>query len=75
MTGVQTCALPICQHVRATLPKVEKHSFLWLFDEERQDSFNLKSNDDALDLKLLQMFRLYNKTISASLFGEINIED
>ncbi len=63
------------QHVRATLPKVEKHSFLWLFDEERQDSFNLKSNDDALDLKLLQMFRLYNKTISASLFGEINIED
>jgi hypothetical protein len=62
------------QHVRATLPKVEKHSFLWLLDEERQDSFNLKSSDDALDMKLLQMFRLYNKTISATLFGEISIE-
>lgn len=63
------------QDLRATLPKVTKNSFLWLLDEEKQDAFNLRSNDEALDMKLLQMFRLYNKTVSATLFAEINIEE
>ena len=63
------------QDVRATIPKVLKHSFLWIFDEEKQDAFNMKSNDEALDMKLLQMFRLYNKSVSASLFAEINVEN
>lgn len=62
------------QDAKATLAKVSKNSFLWLFDEERQDAFNLKSNDEALDMKLLQMFRLYNKTISATLFAQINVD-
>lgn len=62
------------QNIRATIPKVSKKSFLWLLDEEKQDAFNLRSNDEALDMKLLQMFRLYNKTLSAALFAEINVE-
>ncbi|MFY9106009.1 HobA family DNA replication regulator [Aliarcobacter cryaerophilus] len=62
------------QDNRSTLAKITKSSFLWIFDEERQGSINLKSNDDALDMKLLQMFRLYNKTISAALFANINVE-
>ena len=60
------------QHIKATLPKVEKHSFLWLLDEERQDAFNLRSNDEALDFKLLQMYRLFNKTIRATLYIDIS---
>lgn len=63
------------QNSRANLPKVTKNSFLWLFDEEKQDAFNLRSNDEALDMKLLQMFRLYNKTISAALFAQINVDE
>lgn len=63
------------QNIRATLPKVNKNSFLWLLDEQMQDAFNLQSNDEALDMKLLQMFRLYNKTLSAALFAEINVEN
>lgn len=59
---------------RAFIPKTSKNSFLWIFDEEIQDAFNLKSVDEALDMKLLQMFRLYNKTLSAALFAEINVE-
>lgn len=62
------------QDVRATIPKVSKNSFLWLLDEEMPDAFNLKSSDEALDMKFLQMFRLYNKTLSAALFAEINVE-
>ncbi len=60
--------------VRATLPKFSKNSFLWVFDEEIQDAFNLKTSDEALDMKLLQMYRLYDKTLSAALFAEINVE-
>lgn len=63
------------QDVRAIIPKVSKNSFLWLFDEETPDAFNLRSSDEALDLKLLQMFRLYNKTLSAALFAQINVEN
>ena len=59
---------------KSTLAKFSKNSFLWVFDEEIQDAFNLKSSDEALDMKLLQMFRLYNKTLSAALFAEINVE-
>ncbi len=62
------------QDIRANIAKVSKNSFLWLFDEETQDAFNLNSKDEALDLKLLQMFRLFNKTLSASLFAQINVE-
>lgn len=63
------------QDIRATIPKVSKNSFLWLMDEQTQDAFNLRSNDEALDMKLLQMFRLFNKTLSAALFAEINVEN
>ena len=62
------------QDIRANIAKVSKNSFLWLFDEETQDAFNLSSKDEALDLKLLQMFRLFNKTLSASLFAQIDVE-
>lgn len=63
------------QDKRANIAKISKNSFLWLFDEEKQDAINLKSNDEALDMKLLQMFRLYNKTLSAALFAQINVEN
>jgi len=63
------------QDKRAFIPKVSKYSFLWLLDEEKQDAFNLRSKDEALDMKFLQMFRLYNKTLSAALFAEINVEN
>ncbi len=55
--------------------KSVKTLFFGFFDEERQNAFNLRSNDEALDMKLLQMFRLYNKTLSATLFAQINVEN
>lgn len=59
---------------KAAIAKMSKSSFLWLFDEERQDAFNLRSSDEALEMKLLQMFRLYNKTLSSVLFAEIAVD-
>jgi hypothetical protein len=62
------------QSTKANIAKVSKHPFLWLFDEDLSNSFSLRSDSEAIDTQLLQMFRLYNKTLSAALFAEIDVE-
>lgn len=62
------------QSSKATLPKVSYNSFLWLFDEDAQNSFNLRSNDETLDMKLLQLYRLFDKTLEATLFSQIEVD-
>jgi hypothetical protein len=62
------------QSPNANIAKISKNSLLWLFDEEIPNSFSLRSDDEWLDMKLLQMFHLYNKTISASLFAQIDVD-
>jgi hypothetical protein len=57
----------------AILPRVMQGSFLWLMDEEAQNSFYLSSNDKNLDSKLLQMFKLLDKSIDAALYGQIEL--
>lgn len=59
---------------KSKLAKSKDDSFIWTMDEEIQNGFYLSSIDDKLDIKLLQLFALFNKTINASLFNEINIE-
>lgn len=59
---------------RANMPKVSKNSFLWLIDEEMPNSFYLRGNDESIDFKLLQMFRLYNKSLSAALFADVFVD-
>jgi hypothetical protein len=62
------------QSSRANIAKISKSPLLWIFDEDLSNSFSLKSDNQALDTQLLQMFRLYNKTLSAALFAEIDVE-
>jgi len=62
------------QSSRANIAKISKSPLLWIFDEDLSNSFSLKSDNQALDTQLLQMFRLYNKTFSAALFAEIDVE-
>jgi hypothetical protein len=49
-------------------------SFLWIMDEEVQNSFALRSSDTLLDIKLLQLYKLFDKTLSAVLFGDLDLE-
>ena len=49
-------------------------SFLWVMDEEVQDSFLFRSSDELLDIKLLQLFKLFDNTLSAVLFGDLDLE-
>jgi len=49
-------------------------SFLWIIDEEVQNSFRLRSSDPLKDIKLLQLYKLFDQTLSAAIFGELEIE-
>ena len=60
---------------RADIAKREDSSFLWIMDEDFQNSFPLKSYDTLLDIKLLHLFRIFDKTLNAVLFGEVDITE
>lgn len=49
-------------------------SFLWIMDEEVQNAFALRSNDVLVDIKLIQLFKLFEKTLLATVFGELDLE-
>ena len=59
---------------RAMIAKRKDDSFLWIMDEQMQNNFYLKSFDDLLDLKLFQLFRLFDKSLDAAIFGEIELK-
>ena len=48
-------------------------NFLWVLDEEVQNAFTLRSSDRYLDTKLLQLYNLFDATLSASLFGDLDL--
>ena len=49
-------------------------SFLWLMDEEIQNSFALRTSDPQLDIKLLQLYKLFDNTLTSALFGDLDLE-
>lgn len=59
---------------RADIAKRKDNSYFWIFDEEYLNAFHLKSYDKLLDIKLIQLYRLFNSSLSSAIFGEIDIE-
>lgn len=59
---------------RAEIAKRSGRSYLWIMDEDVQNAMPLRSYDDLIDIKLLQLFRLFDKSLSALLFGESEFE-
>ncbi|MCJ7766137.1 MAG: HobA family DNA replication regulator [Thiovulaceae bacterium] len=57
------------------LPKSQDRSFLWLMDEDYQNAFTMRSYDPLLDIKLLQLYRQFDKSLNAVLFGEVKIDE
>jgi len=52
----------------------KEKSFIWLLDKESGgDTFFLKSYTENLDHQLMSLFKLFNQTITVSMFGEIKI--
>jgi len=58
---------------RADIVKRKDNSFFWIFDEEYQNAFSLKSYDEYLDIKLLQLYKLFNASLNATMFGEVDV--
>ncbi|WP_457596230.1 HobA family DNA replication regulator [Hydrogenimonas sp.] len=59
-------------HPLARIALRNEESLLWVMDEEMTNSFTLRSHDDLIDIKLLQLFRLFDRTLSAALFAEVD---
>jgi hypothetical protein len=71
--GYQFMYIGKAQDKRIKLPNKREDSFMIAFDDELPRSFYLSSLDASLDTKLLQIFKLFNLTISETLFGNIDI--
>ncbi|OPX26183.1 MAG: hypothetical protein B1H07_04995 [Campylobacteraceae bacterium 4484_166] len=56
---------------KSALAKFHAESFLWLIDDEANSAISLQSDDENLDIKLIQLFDLYNKTIDGVLYGKL----
>ena len=56
------------------IAKFRDDSFLWILDEDMQNNFTLQSFDEMLDIKLLQLFRLFDKSLDVAMFGEVAFE-
>ena len=59
---------------RADIAKRNDNSLLWIMDEDFQNAMPLRSYDPLIDIKLLQLYRLFDKTLSAALFGEVDVD-
>ncbi len=57
---------------RSDLAKRKDNSYFWMFDEDFNDAFTLKSYDKSLDIKLLQLYRLFDASLNATMFGEVD---
>ncbi|MDR2635523.1 MAG: HobA family DNA replication regulator [Campylobacteraceae bacterium] len=61
--------------VKYRIAKRKYDSFLWIIGEQVQNSFYLDSTDERLDIKLLELFKLLNRSIDAVLSAEVTLED
>ena len=55
----------------ATLAIEQQDSFLWAFDSNLHTAFHLDSNESSVDIKLLQLFSVLDKSIDAIMFDEL----
>lgn len=62
-------------NVKSKIAKRGDESFVWLMDEHIQDSFHLNSSDVNLDTKLIQMFKLFDESLDAVLFAQIDLSN
>ncbi len=61
--------------IKSQIAQRKDDSFMWIFDEKIQNSFHLNSNDKYLDIKLIQLFMLFDKSIDAVLHSEVCLEN
>ena len=58
---------------RSDIAKRKDDSYFWIFDEDFHNAFKLNSYDSHLDIKLLQLYKLFNASLNAAMFGEVDV--
>ncbi|ARE80891.1 HobA family DNA replication regulator [Campylobacter helveticus] len=58
---------------KSNIAKSKNDSLLWLFDEQLQNSFYLDSSDKDLDIKLISLYKLFDKSLDAILFSKVSL--
>lgn len=58
---------------RGDIAKRKDNSYMWMFDEDFHNAFTLKSYDKDLDIKLLQLYKLLDASLNATMFGEVDV--
>ncbi len=61
-------------NIKMQIAKRRDDSFIWVMDEQLQNSFFLSSTDENLDIKLIQLYKLLDKSINALLFAEVDFQ-
>ncbi|NOX16558.1 MAG: hypothetical protein GXP61_11175 [Epsilonproteobacteria bacterium] len=61
-------------NIKMQIAKRKDDSFIWVMDEQLQNSFFLSSGDENLDIKLIQLYKLLDKSINALLFAEVDFD-
>ncbi|NOR57784.1 MAG: hypothetical protein GQ474_04600, partial [Sulfurimonas sp.] len=59
---------------RSDIAKRKDNSYFWIFDEEYHNGFTLKSYDPMIDIKLLQLYKLFDASLNATIFGEVDVK-
>jgi len=60
---------------RSEIAKREDSSVLWLLDEDFGHAMKLRSYDPYLDMKMMQLYRLFELSLNAVLFGEVDADE
>lgn len=60
--------------LRAELAISNENSFLWLLDDDLPNAFTLESFNPMLDFRLLQLYKIFDQTLSALIAGKISLE-
>ncbi len=60
-------------HPYAKLVHHRENNFAWLVDEPMSGNFILRQSDPLLDIKMLQLYRLFDKSIEATLYGQVEL--
>ncbi|RUM66275.1 MAG: hypothetical protein DSZ06_03545 [Sulfurospirillum sp.] len=58
---------------RAKIAKESKSSMLWMYDKKDDGAFYMGIDESVSDTKLIQLLELFDKSIDAVLFGEVDI--
>ena len=59
---------------RSKLALSQEDGFLWMFDASLQNSFTLQSTNALVDIKLMQMYRIFNLALEAVMFGNVRLD-